>query len=229
MAETTTAHLAATAGRGHLRASHADREQVVDTLKVAFAQGRLAKDEFDARIGQALVSRTYADLAAVVVGLPAESAATQPPRPAARRRPGNAARWAAAGLVTPAVTAVAFAADSVRADGGYAVAAFIVAFVYFLCWLSAGADMLWQWHCLSVPATQPCVRCAHTAASHRTRASCAVRAGSVKVWRRCPCAGYVPPGLSPRSVSLTARQPPDRTQRTAGRTAWLRSADGVLP
>ena len=32
---------AAAAGRGHLRASHADREQVIDVLKAAFVQGRL--------------------------------------------------------------------------------------------------------------------------------------------------------------------------------------------
>ena len=42
------------AGRGHMRASHADRERAVDTLKAAFAQGWLTKDEFDARIGQTL-------------------------------------------------------------------------------------------------------------------------------------------------------------------------------
>src|SRR5690349_1617473 len=51
----------AAAGRGHLRASHADREQTIDSLKAAFVQGRLTKDEFDARVGQTLISRTYAD------------------------------------------------------------------------------------------------------------------------------------------------------------------------
>jgi len=33
------------AGRGRLRASDADREQVIDVLKAAFVQGRLTKDE----------------------------------------------------------------------------------------------------------------------------------------------------------------------------------------
>ena len=42
---------AAAAGRGHLLASHADREQVIDVLKAAFVQDRLTKDEFDARVG----------------------------------------------------------------------------------------------------------------------------------------------------------------------------------
>ena len=38
----------ATPGR-HLRASHADREQVIGTLKAAFVHGRLARDEFGLR------------------------------------------------------------------------------------------------------------------------------------------------------------------------------------
>jgi hypothetical protein len=54
-----------------MRASHADRDQVIDALKGAFVQGRLTKDEFDARMGQALVSRTYAELAGATVNLPA--------------------------------------------------------------------------------------------------------------------------------------------------------------
>ena len=62
---------AGTGGRGHLRASHADREQVVGTLKAAFVQGRLVKDEFDLRVGQALAPRTYAELAALTADLPA--------------------------------------------------------------------------------------------------------------------------------------------------------------
>jgi hypothetical protein len=54
-----------------MRASDADRELVIDTLKTAFVQGRLTKDELCARVGQALASRTYGDLAVVTVGLPA--------------------------------------------------------------------------------------------------------------------------------------------------------------
>jgi hypothetical protein len=65
-------------GRGPMRASHADREQVIDVLKDAFAQGRLDKDELDARAGQAFASRTYAELAAVTADLPAGPAAAGP-------------------------------------------------------------------------------------------------------------------------------------------------------
>jgi len=104
------------------------------------------------------------------------------------------------GLVTPAILAAAFVFASLRGDGRYEVTAFAIAFVFFVFWLSAGADMLWEWHCTSLPAARVCVRCAHTAASHRAPASCAVRPGSLNRWKRCPCAGYVPPGLSPQTV-----------------------------
>jgi hypothetical protein len=64
-------------GWGHLRAADADREQLIDALKVAFASGRLTKDEFDAGVGQALTSRTYAELAAVTADIPARPARTR--------------------------------------------------------------------------------------------------------------------------------------------------------
>jgi len=69
------------AGRGDLRASHGDREQVIGALKAAFVQGMLAKDEFDLRVGQAFASRTYADLAVLTADIPAGLAAAQPSQP----------------------------------------------------------------------------------------------------------------------------------------------------
>jgi hypothetical protein len=76
----------AQAAAAGLRASRADRERVIDLLKAAFVQDRLARDEFDTRIGQALASRTYAELAAVTADLPAELIAAPPRRPPARAR-----------------------------------------------------------------------------------------------------------------------------------------------
>jgi len=71
--------IAAGAGRhSRLRASQADREQAVEVLKAAFVQGRLDRDEFDVRVGQALGARTYAELAAVTADLPAGQTAAQP-------------------------------------------------------------------------------------------------------------------------------------------------------
>ena len=190
------------ASRGYLRASDSDREQMIDTLKAVYAAGRLAKDDFDARIGQALAARTYAELAAVTAGLPAGPAAGPPPARGRSRRVSNAARWGASGLVTPAILAIAFALNSLPGnDRALGPIAFVITFVYFVFWLSVGTDMLWQWFCLSLPTARMCVRCAHTAASHRTPASCSVRLGSLRLSSRCSCAGYVPPGVSPKTAN----------------------------
>ena len=90
-------------GCGHLRASHADRQQVIAMLAVAFGQGRLTKDELDARVGQTFAMRTYAELAGVTADLPAGLTVAPPLRPPARvraRRPVNkTATWAQAGLL----------------------------------------------------------------------------------------------------------------------------------
>ena len=74
----------AAAAAGRLRASSADRDHAVDVLKVAFVQGRLSMDEFDARIGQVLTSRTQADLTVVTDDIPAGLPGVRRPR---RRTP----------------------------------------------------------------------------------------------------------------------------------------------
>ena len=72
--------IAADAGGGErLRAYYFDRQQVIGTLKAAFAQGRLTEDEYDARVGQASSSQTHADLAALIADIPAGSATARPP------------------------------------------------------------------------------------------------------------------------------------------------------
>jgi hypothetical protein len=107
------------AGQGLLRTSRADREHVVGVLQVAFVQGRLAQDEFEARIGQALASRTYSELSAVTCDLPALLIGSQLPRMPAvvpdKRSMGAAARVLLAGFVGLAV-AVAAMALSVLTD-----------------------------------------------------------------------------------------------------------------
>jgi hypothetical protein len=113
-------------GDGRLRASHADREQVVDILKAAFVQGRLARDELDARVGQALAARTYADLAALTADLPALPALTaepdQSPAPASvpasapppaqrpRNRAASRAVQVGAGTIAALILAIGIAA-----------------------------------------------------------------------------------------------------------------------
>ena len=78
--------VAGAGGRGRLRASHADREQVIEVLKAAFVQGRLDRDEFDLRVGRALASRTHADLATLTADLPGRPARAQPRSPRGNRR-----------------------------------------------------------------------------------------------------------------------------------------------
>jgi hypothetical protein len=100
----------ADAGRGHLRASHADRERVIGTLKAAYSYGLVTKDEFDARVSQTFAARTYADLAVITADIPAGLAPAPPPlRPAranaspperASLRPGQRAIVATAVLTT---------------------------------------------------------------------------------------------------------------------------------
>ena len=71
-------------GRGRLRASDADREQVIDTLKAAFVQGWLTRDQLGVRAGQALV---VADLRG------AGGSHRRHPRQADRRRGRPRSRW----------------------------------------------------------------------------------------------------------------------------------------
>ena len=80
------------AGRGHLRAAQADREQAITVLKTAYAQGRLTKDELEARAGQAFASRTYAELAALTADIPADLPAASPAA-ASPAATGSDAAW----------------------------------------------------------------------------------------------------------------------------------------
>jgi Domain of unknown function (DUF1707) len=118
-------------GRGHLRASDADREQVIDTLKAAFVQGRLTRDQLGVRAGQALVSRTYAELAAAADGIPARPSgvAKSPVLPAGRtRKPvSRKAAACAAGVIIPASMGAAF----LTYYGGFFVL-FLLAFTGFV-------------------------------------------------------------------------------------------------
>jgi hypothetical protein len=132
----------ATAGRGYLRASHADREQVIDKLKAAFVQGRLTKAELDARVGQAFVARTYADLAALTVDVPAGLADAVPSRavPAQARPPmGNAAKTGICVVIAVVVAVIV----SIPTGG---MALFVFAPFYFVALLVAGAQMLANRH-----------------------------------------------------------------------------------
>jgi uncharacterized protein DUF1707 len=138
------------AKRGHLRASHADRERMIDTLKDAFVDGRLTKDELDGRAGRALAARTYADLAALIDDLPAGLTPAQPAhkliRARPRRRVNKPVKWIAFGFITPAM--LAFTVVVLTVTGNHPAAQLILgaSFIYFWAWLVAGAQMLHTWH-----------------------------------------------------------------------------------
>jgi hypothetical protein len=57
--------------RGELRASHEDRDRVVERLRVAAGDGRLTADELDERLEVALTARTYGELETLLADLPA--------------------------------------------------------------------------------------------------------------------------------------------------------------
>jgi Domain of unknown function (DUF1707) len=73
-----------------MRASDDDRQQVVDRLREALADGRLKQEEFTERMGLAYQAVTHGDLAKLVADLP--PASPQPePRPAPTPAPSPAA------------------------------------------------------------------------------------------------------------------------------------------
>ena len=78
--------------RSELRASHDDRDRVVELLRVSAGDGRLTAGELDERLEQAMTARTYGELARLVADLPTT------------------------GLVAAPVVAAAQAKDVVRID-----------------------------------------------------------------------------------------------------------------
>jgi Domain of unknown function (DUF1707)/Domain of unknown function (DUF4190) len=65
--------------QGKVRAADADRDRVAGILGTAYSEGRLSRDEYDARLQSALSARTYADLDHVVADLPPTKAAGPTP------------------------------------------------------------------------------------------------------------------------------------------------------
>ena len=117
---------------GHIRASDADREQVIEVLKEAFVRGRLTKDELSVRAGLALVARTYAELSAitddVLVTIPAwltEARPTKLERVPARKPVGKkAVALATCMVILPSTVWAAFLTYS----GGFIIL-FLLAFI----------------------------------------------------------------------------------------------------
>ena len=138
--------MAAAASRGHLRASHADREQVIAVLKAAFVQGRLTKDELDARVGQTFAARTYTHLAAVTADLPPGLITAPPPGKPARARARPSLGKAVAGATLIGLPPTMVAATFLTGSEPLAFASALVVVFFFMAWMVAGAQMLVNWH-----------------------------------------------------------------------------------
>ena len=133
-------------GRGRLRASHADREQVTGTLTAAFVQGCLTKDELDLRVGQTFAARTYGELAALTADLPAGLTGARSPGGATRaqtRRPVRAAK--AAGGVGLALALLAAAVFSGPGNGPERLIFLAVFFIPVCGLLLGGLLVLHSW------------------------------------------------------------------------------------
>jgi hypothetical protein len=129
---------AAGQGRGDslLRASHADREQVIGTLKEAFVQGRLTADELDARVGQVYASRTHAELAEVTVDIPTGVTRARPPRDPWR---ATKASWVVVyALILPGLITLAALPGGPGPTTGREVATY-TAVTYAFFWLLGGS------------------------------------------------------------------------------------------
>ena len=79
-----------------LRASDADRDRVIELLRAAVSDGRLAPAEFDERLDAALAARTIDALAPLTADLIAAPGSVLPrntaPRPSSRH-PGSRPSW----------------------------------------------------------------------------------------------------------------------------------------
>ena len=122
--------MAAGDGRGRLRASHADRERVIDTLKAAYVYGLVTKNELDERVSQTFAARTHAELAVITADIPSGLA---PLRPAPVRASAPAAARDRAIMATAILTGLAWVASfavSPEAGPGPSVAGALAALLF---------------------------------------------------------------------------------------------------
>ena len=141
----------AAADSGCWRASHADREQVIGTLKAAFVQGMLAKEEFGLRVGQTFAARTHAQLAAITADLPTGLTITPPPVARAEGeprlpRPGRVLAVATGVCAAMWLVALSLPVSGPDYDSSAGVALAVPAtFFYVMLLLMAGTPILADW------------------------------------------------------------------------------------
>jgi hypothetical protein len=91
--------------RQKMRASDADRQEVIDRLRTALDEGRLKMEEYIDRVGHASEAVTYGDLAPLYADLPQSGAVarpgSRPPAPAAPPQTPIPVRTSRRGMPTP--------------------------------------------------------------------------------------------------------------------------------
>ena len=117
--------------RGGLRASDADREQVIAALKAAFVQGRLTGDELGARVDRVYASQTYAELAEVIADIPAAFNGARSPR--APWRATKIAWWFEYAVFLPGIVAVLLLPGGPRTTVWTLI--ILAAVVYLVFWI----------------------------------------------------------------------------------------------
>jgi hypothetical protein len=104
-----------------LRASHEDRDRVVEVLRTAAGDGRLTSDDLDQRLEAALTARTLADLEPLLADLTAAAVADVPDLVRIKCASGSARRGKS--WVVPRRLEIDVGSGSVRLDFGQAVIA----------------------------------------------------------------------------------------------------------
>jgi len=51
-----------------------------------------------------------------------------------------------------------------------------------------------------LPPRVACSRCGHADAFHTAPNACTFRLNLLHLWQKCPCQGYVPPGVLPETA-----------------------------
>ncbi len=101
-----------------LRASHEDRDRVVELLRMAAGDGRLTAEELDQRLEVALTARTYGELTALTKDLPAGPglATAAEPKDLVRIECGGSSARRDGRWVVPRRMEIRVASGSVRLD-----------------------------------------------------------------------------------------------------------------
>ena len=139
-------------GDSNLLTSHVGREQVLDALTAAFVHDRLAKDEFDLRVGQVLAA--YAEPDAVTADVPAGLTTAQPPETI---RKSHNKKLIQRGTAAGAGASVALTATIAVAVGGNPVISLVVVGLVgvFVAVLLAGLLTLVSWVLEMVSSRRP--------------------------------------------------------------------------